>query len=224
MHDRLQTAASEFSDLKFDANASADDDREAKFYAASLAAIERFSEQMDRKDRLVEKKDERVQALEREIASLRASIAGLQRTNDDARSAYSAAQADRQRTLDLLMAEIDELRSVRDDLRASDIARGHLLGEIAVLRAEFARERETMRSEIVAELETERERLLALSRETTERAQRLDAMELERTRAQIAEVDALLGQIHRSFFWKLKASLSTLRGPLRSILRTAVRR
>jgi len=76
----------------------------------------------------------------------------------------------------------------------------------------------------MAEIETERERLLALSRENTDRAQRLDAIELEHTRAQIAAVDALLGQIHRSFFWKLKLALATLRSSLRSIARTAVRR
>ncbi len=213
MHDRLQTAPPERNDLPLDSSQSADDDRQATFYAASLAAIERFSEQLDRKDRLVEKKDERVQALEREIVSLRASIASLQRTNDDARSAYNAAQIDRQRNLDRLVDEIEELRSVRDELRMSDLARGQLLGEIAALRLGVA-----------AELETERERLIALSRETTDRAQRLDTIEIDQTRAQIAEVDALLGQIHRSFFWKLKLALTTLRGPLRSIVRSAVRR
>ena len=213
MHDRLQTAPPERNDLQLDSSKSTDDDRQAAFYAASLAAIERFSEQLDRKDRLVEKKDERVQALEREIVSLRASIASLQRTNDDARSAYNAAQIDRQRNLDRLVAEIEELRSVRDELRMSDLARGQLLGEIAALRVG-----------VVAELETERERLIALSRETTDRAQRLDTIEIDQTRAQIAEVDALLGQIHRSFFWKLKLALATLRGPLRSIVRSAVRR
>ena len=209
MQDRLQTAPPELNDLTLDTSPSGDDDRQAKFYAASLAAIERFSEQLDRKDRLVEKKDERAQALEREIVALRASIASLQRTNDDVRTAYNAAQVDRQRSLHLLTTEIDELRSVRDDLRASDLARGQLLGEIAELRAVIV---------------PERERLLALSREKTDRAQRLDAIELERTLAQIAEVDALLGQIHRSFFWKLKLALGALRSPLRSIVRTAVRR
>ena len=213
MHDRLQTAPPERIDLPLESSPSADDDRQATFYAASLAAIERFSEQLDRKDRLVEKKDERVQILEREIVSLRASVASLQRANDDARSAYNAAQIDRQRNLDRLVAEIEELRSVRNELRLSDLARGQLLGEISELRGGG-----------VTELETERERLIALSRETTDRAQRLDAIELNHTRAQIAEVDALLDQIHRSFFWKLKLALTTARSPLRSIVRSAVRR
>jgi len=213
----------EFNEPTLDTSPSGDDDRQSKFYAASLAAIERFSEQLDRKDRLAEKKDERMQALEREVVVLRASTASLQRANDDARSAYNAAQIDRQVTLDRMVAEIDELRSVRDELRESDLARGQLLGKIAVLRTESARDRETVRVG-TAELETERERLLALSRENTDRAQRLDAIELEHTRAQIAAVDALLGQIHRSFFWKLKLALATLRSSLRSIARTAVRR
>ena len=213
----------EFNEPTLDTSPSGDDDRQSKFYAASLAAIERFSEQLDRKDRLAEKKDERMQALEREVVVLRASTASLQRANDDARSAYNAAQIDRQVTLDRMVAEIDELRSVRDELRESDLARGQLLGKIAVLRTESARDRETVRVG-TAELETERERLVALSRENTVRAQRLDAIELEHTRAQIAAVDALLGQIHRSFFWKLKLALATLRSSLRSIARTAVRR
>jgi chromosome segregation ATPase len=213
----------EFNEPTRDTSPSGDDDRQSKFYAASLAAIERFSEQLDRKDRLAEKKDERMQALEREVVVLRASTASLQRANDDARSAYNAAQIDRQVTLDRMVAEIDELRSVRDELRESDLARGQLLGKIAVLRTESERDRETVRVG-TAELETERERLVALSRENTVRAQRLDAIELEHTRAQIAAVDALLGQIHRSFFWKLKLALATLRGSLRSIARTAVRR
>jgi len=216
-------SAPEFNGPTLDTSPSGDDDRQSKFYAASLAAIERFSEQLDRKDRLAEKKDERMQALEREVVVLRASTASLQRANDDARSAYNAAQIDRQVTLDRMVAEIDELRSVRDELRESDLARGQLLGKIAVLRTESARDRETVRVG-TAELETERERLLALSRENTDRAQRLDAIELEHTRAQIAAVDALLGQIHRSFFWKLKLALATLRSSLRSIARTAVRR
>ena len=224
MHDLPQIAsAPEFNEPTLDTSPSGDDDRQSKFYAASLAAIERFSEQLDRKDRLAEKKDERMQALEREVVVLRASTASLQRANDDARSAYNAAQIDRQVTLDRMVAEIDELRSVRDELRESDLARGQLLGKIAVLRTESARDRETVRVG-TAELETERERLLALSRENTDRAQRLDAIELEHTRAQIAAVDALLGQIHRSFFWKLKLALATLRSSLRSIARTAVRR
>ena len=213
----------EFNEPTRDTSPSGDDDRQSKFYAASLAAIERFSEQLDRKDRLAEKKDERMQALEREVVVLRASTASLQRANDDARSAYNAAQIDRQVTLDRMVAEIDELRSVRDELRESDLARGQLLGKIAVLRMESARDRENVRVE-TAELETERGRLVALSRENTVRAQRLDAIELEHTRAQIAAVDALLGQIHLSFFWKLKLALATLRGSLRSIARTAVRR
>jgi len=213
----------EFNEPTLDTSPSGDDDRQSKFYAASLAAIERFSEQLDRKDRLAEKKDERMQALEREVVVLRASTASLQRANDDARSAYNAAQIDRQVTLDRMVAEIDELRSVRDELRESDLARGQLLGKIAVLRTESARDRETVRVG-TAEIETERERLVALSRENTDRAQRLDAIELEHTRAQIAAVDALLGQIHRSFFWKLKLALATLRSSLRSIARTAVRR
>ncbi len=304
MHDRLQTAPSDFDDLALEASPAAEHQRQSNFYAASLAAIERFSEQLDRKDRLVEKKDERAQSLEREIVALRASIASLQRTNDDVRSAYNAAQADRQRTIDRLTAEIDELRSVSDELRASDLARiellkemselrqdevrasdlaraellnemsemrvafererdeelqasehaqGELLERIAEMRAEFSREREEyqqiydlarekllgeiaevrsefslerdhLRASAEAELASERDRLFALSREITERAQRLYASELERTRAQSAEVDALIHQIHRSFFWKLKLALSTVRRPLRSIVRTAVRR
>lgn len=237
MHDRLQAAPSEVHDLAHDASLPGDDDRQAKFYAASLAAIARFSEQLDREDRLVEKKDERAQALEREIVALRTTIASLQRANDDARSAYDAAQSDRQRTVDRFTAEIIELRLVRDDLRASDLARGKLLGKLAEMRTEYARDfqavradteyardREAMRADAEAALATERERVVALSRETTERAQRLDAVELERTRAQIAEVDALIGQIHRSFFWKIKLALGTVRSPLRSLVRTAVRR
>ncbi len=282
MHDRLQTAPSDFDDLAFDTSPSAENHRQSNFYAASLAAIERFSEQLDRKDRLVEKKDERAQSLEREIVALRASIASLQRTNDDVRSAYNAAQSDRQRTIDRLTAEIGELRSVRDELRASDLARAELLNEMSEMRIEFARERgdalrvsdlareeqlneisemrveflrereddlrannlarekllceiaemrsdfsqerDRLRAGVETDLATERDRLFALSREITERAQRLYASELERTRAQSAEVDALIRQTHRSVFWKLKLALSTVRRPLRSIVRTAVRR
>ena len=224
MHDRLQAAPSEVHDPGLDASSPGDDDRQSKFYAASLAAIARFSEQLDREDRLVEKKDERALALEREIVGLRTTIASLQRANDDARSAYNASQSDCQRTVDRFTAEIVELRSVRDDLRASDLARGQLLGKLAEMRTEYARGRQAVRSDDEAALATERERIVALSRETTERAQRLDAVELERTRAQITEIDALIGQIHRSFFWKIKLALGKVRSSLRSLVRAAVRR
>lgn len=151
-----------------------DDDRQTAFYAATLAAIERFSEQLDRKDRYLERKDERLQVLERENAQLRTAVANLQRTKDDIRSSYIAVLSDRHLTIERLHDEIAELE-----------------------RSLAARER----SHLIA----------------------LNELEIDRTRAQMAEIDGLIAQIQRSFFWRLKLRLGTLRTPLRSLLRATVR-
>lgn len=193
-----------------------DDDGRAQFYAASIAVIERLTEQLDRRDRSIALKDERQQGLDQEIVQLRAAIANLQRSNVDARSAYNAGQVDRQRTI-----EINELRSLHESLRKSDESRAALIEKNLVLetavrelRSELASEREERASE-----REERARVVALSKEITAR----NHIEIERTRVQIAQVDAMIAQIHRSFFWKLKGRLSMLRSPLRAV-RAVVRR
>lgn len=212
MHDRLDAQV-----LK---NSIGEDERRSQFYAASLAAIERFSEQLDRKDRHLELKDERLQTLERELVQLRAAIASLQRTNDDARSAYNAAQIDRQRTIDRLYVEIEELRGLRDELRSSDEARGRLLEKIAALEAALV----AVREQATADRARDRAELYDELREERDRLNRIVTAEIDRTRAQIAEVDASIVHIQRSFFWRLKLRLAALRSPFRSMVRAAVRR
>jgi len=186
-----------------------DDGGSAGFYAASIAVIERLTEQLDRRDRSIALKDERQQGLDQEVVQLRAAIANLQRSNVDARSAYNAGQVDRQRTI-----ELNELRSLHGSLRKSDESRAALVEKNLAL--------ETAVRELRAELASarlERARVVALSKEITAR----NRIEIERTRVQIAQVDAMIAQIHRSFFWKLKGRLSMLRSPLRSV-RAVVRR
>jgi len=177
-----------------------EDATRAQFYAACAAAIERLTEQLDRRDRAIELKDERQQSLDREILQLRAAIVNSQRSNEDARAAYNTASTDRQRALDRLGDEVKELRNLRDALRESDAARGALIEKNLALETELAR-------------------VVRLSKEVTAR----NEAEIELTRAQIAQVDSMILQIHRSFFWRLKTRLSILRSPLRAV-RAAVRR
>lgn len=192
MQDRLEVQS-----LK---NIVGDDDRLAQFFSASLAVIERFSDQLERKDRSLDLKDERLRSLDHEIVQLRAAITKLQRSNDDARRSFNAAQLDRQRTIERLGDEIEVLRAKHEKSRALEdpnvrvVPRQKNLGIV--------------RAGTPEELRDERDWLV-----------RSNQAEIDRTRAQIAEVDAMIAAIQRSFFWRIKMRLAMLRSSVRAAVR-----
>lgn len=206
MQDRLEVQA-----LK---NIVGDDDRLAQFFSASLAVIERFSGQLERKDRSLDLKEERLRSLDQEIVQLRAAIAKLQRASDDTRRAFNAAQLERQRTIERLGDEIEVLRAMHEGSRVLEDANVRV-SDTAALGASRVGPRQNnlgkggiARAGTPEELRDERERLV-----------RSNQIEIDRTRAQIAEVDAMIAAIQRSFFWRVKARLTMLRSSVRAAVR-----
>ena len=206
MQDRLEVQA-----LR---NIAGDDDRLAQFFSASLAVIERFSGQLERKDRSLDLKEERLRSLDHEIVQLRAAIAKLQRASDDTRRAFNSAQLERQRTIERLGDEIEVLRAMHDGSSVLEDANIHVSHTAAVGASRVGPRHNKLgkggiaRAGTPEELRDERKRLVCSNQ-----------IEIDRTRAQIAEVDAMIAAIQRSFFWRVKMRLTMLRSSVRAAVR-----
>ena len=206
MQDRLEVQA-----LK---NIVGDDDRLAQFFSASLAVIERFSGQLERKDRSLDLKEERLRSLDHEIVQLRAAIAKLQRASDDTRRAFNAAQLERQRTIERLCDEIEVFRAMHEGSRVLEDANVRVSNTAALGASRVGPRQNNLDKGGIARAGTPEE-----LRDERKQLVRSNQIEIDRTRAQIAEVDAMITAIQRSFFWRVKVRLAMLRSSLRAAVR-----